>query len=100
MGLRVPGGDALDVADLHFRRIFGTPEENDLRRVAYEATGMDSLEWRHEEFAGETLVARYTSWWGVSDCSGGAGFSKYAPDGTVLANKGSNELFDLVGRGA
>ena len=96
---KVPGSPEWDVPDDHFRRLFGIPAEHELRRVSYQVVNIDTQEWEHEELKAGVLVARYTSNYWISDGGGaGAGFSKYAPDGTHLANETCPELYDLVNK--
>ncbi len=98
--LRVPGDPRMDVADVHFVRFFAISPGHKLRRVSYDATGMDSHEWVHEEIdADGAIVASYTTNFAVGNDGAAAYYTRRGADGA--AKQGwINDILHFMGKGA
>ncbi|MBV9863247.1 MAG: hypothetical protein JO267_13995 [Alphaproteobacteria bacterium] len=85
---RVPGSPSSDQPDSLFRTIFGIPAHHELRRLRFDQTGMDLIEWEHEELdpAGNR-VARYVTWSGIDGSGGNSGYTKWAASGEAVEHR-------------
>jgi hypothetical protein len=98
--LRVPGNPKTDVADEHFARLFAIAPAHRLRRVSYDATGMDSHEWVHEEIdADGAIVASYTTDFVVGNDGAIASYTRRGVNDATLKEGWINEILHFMGKG-
>jgi hypothetical protein len=71
------------ISEAQFAKFFGVSSEHSLRCTRYEATGMDSAEWQHEEHdAAGGLLYRYVT--SLAFDGSGSSCVKYGPDGDLI----------------